>query len=85
MGAHAIIPEAYAGRSDDFVNLLIDEMIPAVAQQGIARFCDVFCELNVFSVDQNRRILKAAVTARMALKIHADEVHDLGALAWQPS
>ncbi len=77
LGAHAV-PEAYAGRSDEYVDLMINEMIPAISRQGIARFCDVFCEQNVFSVDQSRRILKAAATGGMALKIHADEVHDLG-------
>jgi imidazolonepropionase len=53
-------------------------MIPAVSDQGIARFCDIFCEQGVFSVEQSRRILKAARQAGLGIKIHADEVHDLG-------
>jgi imidazolonepropionase len=77
MGAHAI-PEEFAQSPDAYVELLIGEMIPAVSDQGIARFCDIFCEQGVFSVDQSRRILKAALHAGMGLKIHADEVHDLG-------
>lgn len=77
LGAHAV-PEEYAQAPDDYVNLVIQEMIPAVSRQGIARFCDVFCEKGVFSVDQSRRILKAARKAGLELKIHADEVHDLG-------
>jgi imidazolonepropionase len=77
LGAHAI-PEEYRETPEDYVDLLIHEMIPAVSEGGIARFCDVFCEKNVFSVDQSRRILQAAGKAGLGLKIHADEVYDLG-------
>ena len=77
LGAHAI-PEAYRNNADGFVDLLIKEMLPAVSVQGIARFCDVFCEEGVFSVAQGRRILEAGRKAGLGLKIHADEVHDTG-------
>jgi len=77
LGAHAV-PEDYRNNADAFVDLVIKEMLPAVSDQGIARFCDVFCEEGVFSVQQSRRILKAAKEAGLGLKIHADEVHDLG-------
>jgi len=77
LGAHAV-PEEYAQSPDKYVDLVIREMIPAVSKQGIARFCDVFCEKNVFSIDQSRQILQAAREAGLGLKIHADEVHDLG-------
>jgi imidazolonepropionase len=77
LGAHAV-PEEHAEAPEKYVDLLIHEMIPAVSEQGIARFCDVFCEKNVFTVDQSRRILQAAGKAGLGLKIHADEVHDLG-------
>ncbi len=77
LGAHAI-PEAFRGRTDDFVDLVVEEMIPAVAKQKIARYCDVFCEKGVFSIDQGRKILTAAKTLGLGIKIHADEVHDLG-------
>jgi imidazolonepropionase len=77
LGAHAV-PEEYRGAPEDYVHLLINDMITAVSQQGIARFCDVFCEKGVFSVDQSRRILEAARKAGLGLKIHADEVYDLG-------
>ncbi len=77
MGAHAV-PEEYRKAPEDYVDLLIAEMIPAVSHQGIARYCDVFCEGGVFSVDQSRRILTAAGSAGLGLKIHADEVHDIG-------
>ncbi|MFY9940861.1 MAG: imidazolonepropionase [Desulfobacterales bacterium] len=77
LGAHAV-PEEFRGDPDGFVDLIVSEMIPAVRQQGIARFCDVFCEQGVFSIAQTRRILQAARKAGLQLKLHADEVHDLG-------
>jgi imidazolonepropionase len=56
-------------------------MIPAVAEQATARFCDVFCEDGAFTVEQSRRILEAARRAGLGVKIHADEVHNLGGAA----
>jgi imidazolonepropionase len=80
LGAHAV-PEEFAGAPEDYVDLLVEEMIPAVAAQSAARFCDVFCEQGVFSVDQSRRVLEAARRVGLGVKIHADEVHDLGGAA----
>ncbi len=77
LGAHAIPPE-YKGRTEDYVDLVINEMIPAVAKAGLAEFCDVFCEEGVFSVDQSQRILEAARIHGMKLKVHADEIVQLG-------
>ncbi|MGY5853631.1 MAG: imidazolonepropionase [Candidatus Thorarchaeota archaeon] len=77
MGAHAVPPE-YKGRPDDYVDLLINEMIPVVEKQGIAEFCDVFCEKGVFEVEQSRNILRAASVSGMKLKVHADEIVQLG-------
>ncbi len=77
LGAHAV-PREYSKDSDKYVDVVIQEMIPAVSAQGIARFCDVFCEKGAFTVEQSRRILICAREAGMGLKIHADEVHDLG-------
>ena len=77
LGAHAV-PKEYSQSPDEYTDLVIREMIPAVSKQGIAQFCDVFCEKNVFSIDQSRRILQAARKAGLGLKIHADEVNDLG-------
>lgn len=76
MGAHAV-PDAYAGRADDYVDLLIKTMLPAVVEQGVAEFCDVFCEEGVFSVEQSRRLLIEARRLGLLTRIHADEVHDL--------
>lgn len=80
LGAHAV-PEEYAGNPDAYVDLVIHEMIPAVEREGLARFCDVFCEQGVFDTGQSRRILEAARRSGLGLKIHADEVHDLGGAA----
>lgn len=77
MGAHAVPPE-YKGRGDAYVDFLIDEALPAVQAQGIAEFCDVFCEQGVFSIEQSRRILTAAKQQGLKLKVHADEIVSLG-------
>lgn len=77
LGAHAI-PEEYRGNPEGYVNLVIKEMLPAVAREGLAEFCDVFCEEGVFSVEQSRRILLAAKKQGLKLKIHADEIVSLG-------
>ncbi len=77
MGAHAV-PPSYGRNPDAYVELLIEEMLPAVREQGIARFCDVFCEKGVFTRSQARRILEAARNHGLGIKLHADEVHDLG-------
>jgi imidazolonepropionase len=77
LGAHAVPPE-FADRPEAYVDLVVDEMIPAVAEQGIARFVDVFCESGVFTVEQSRRILSAGKAAGLRAKLHADEVHDMG-------
>ncbi len=77
LGAHAVPPE-YEGRTDAYVDLVIDEMIPAVAKSGLAEFCDVFCEQGVFDIEQSRKILLAAKDKGMKLKVHADEIVQLG-------
>jgi imidazolonepropionase len=77
LGAHAIPPE-FEGRPDDYVDLIINEMIPRVADAGIAEFCDVFCEQGVFNIEQSRNILHAARCSDMKLKLHADEIVQLG-------
>ncbi|MCP4341955.1 MAG: imidazolonepropionase [Desulfobulbaceae bacterium] len=77
LGAHAI-PEQYKADPDAFITMIVEEMLPQVKNQGIARFCDVFCETGVFTIDQSRRLLKAAQAMGLGAKIHADEVNDLG-------
>ena len=73
MGAHAI-PEAYKDDPDRFVDIVIHEMIPKVAESGLAEFNDVFCELGVFTPEQSERILTAGKEHGLLPKIHADEI-----------
>jgi imidazolonepropionase len=73
MGAHAI-PTAYKGNPDEFVRIVVEEMIPAVAQSGLAEFNDVFCEKGVFTPEQSERILEAGKKHGLIPKIHADEI-----------
>jgi imidazolonepropionase len=77
LGAHAV-PEEYQGRADAFIDYLISEVMPDVAAGNLAEFCDIFCEQNVFSVKQSRRLLQAAKALGLKLKIHADEIVSLG-------
>jgi imidazolonepropionase len=73
LGAHSIPPE-YRARRGEYVSLLIDEMLPQIAQQKLAEFCDVFCEENVFTTDEAWRILSAARCHGLGLRIHADQL-----------
>jgi imidazolonepropionase len=77
LGAHAIPPE-FKENADDYVNLVIEEMIPRVGKEKLAEFCDVFCEKGVFSVEQSKKILMAGKELGMTPKIHADEIVRLG-------
>lgn len=73
MGAHAV-PREYKGREDDYVNHIVETMIPKVAEEKLARFNDVFCEKNVFTPDQSERILEAGKAFGLIPKVHADEI-----------
>lgn len=77
LGAHAFPPH-YRGREDEYVNLVVDEMIPQVAEEKLASFCDVFCDVGVFTVEQSRRILEAGKRFGLRPKIHADELASFG-------
>jgi len=77
MGAHAV-PVEYSGRADNYVDYLIKSVLPYVAEKKLAEFCDVFCEDNVFSVEQSRMLLTVAKEMGFSLKIHADEIVQLG-------
>jgi imidazolonepropionase len=80
LGAHAVPPE-YRGRSEDYVELLVEELLPRVAALHPGIFCDVFCDDGAFSVPQTRRILAAAAAQGLPTKLHADEFAHLGASA----
>ncbi len=77
MGAHAI-PEEYRNDKDAYVRLVKEEMLPRVAEEDLARYCDVFCEEGVFDIDDTRDILLAARKLGLGLKIHADEMNPMG-------
>jgi imidazolonepropionase len=80
LGAHEI-PHDYRtseGRRREFIDLLVDAMLPKVVEQGIARFADAFCEPGVFTIDETQRILMASRDAGLGIKIHADELKPCG-------
>lgn len=77
LGAHALPPE-YAGRSDEYISFIIDEMLPLVKERHLAEHCDIFCEKGVFTVEQSRRLLTAAQALGFGAKIHADEIVTFG-------
>ncbi len=76
LGAHAI-PEEYAGRSDDYIRTMID-ILPEIREKKLAEFCDVFCEEGAFDLIQSNELLTAAKENGLGLKIHADEIENLG-------
>jgi len=78
LGAHEF-PDEWRDDREGYVSHLIDDMMPAVASEKLARFCDIFCEEGVFTVEQSRRVLTAARAHGMEPKLHADELHPFGA------
>jgi imidazolonepropionase len=77
LGAHAV-PADFKGRPDDFIDYLMEEVMPAAAERKLAAYCDIFCEKNVFSVEQSRRYLSRAKDLGFKIKLHADEIVQLG-------
>ena len=77
LGAHAI-PEEYKGRADEYIDLLCDVVLPAVKEQNLADFVDVFCEDSVFDVHQSEKMLKAGQALGLRARIHADEIEEIG-------
>lgn len=77
MGAHAI-PGEFAGNPDGYIDYLIDEVLPTIAKEKLADFCDVFIEATIFSSEQAKRILLAAQKLGIPSKIHADEINSIG-------
>jgi imidazolonepropionase len=73
MGAHEI-PVDYRSRRDAYIRLLVDEMLPAVARERLAEWCDVFCEKGVFTPEEARAILEAAARVGLKARVHADEL-----------
>jgi len=80
LGAHAV-PAEFRSRPDGteaYVRTVIETQLPAIAALGIARFCDVFCEQGVFTADQSRRVLAAALDFGLGVRLHADELAPSG-------
>lgn len=73
LGAHDV-PAEYRARRTDYVELIINEMLPRVAAERLAEYCDVFCEARVFTPDETRRILTAAREYGLGLRLHADQL-----------
>lgn len=80
LGAHTV-PADLKGNRQGYIRMLVEELIPAVAAEKLARFCDVFVDRSAFSVDEARAILKAGAAAGLALKLHADQFADDGGAA----
>lgn len=78
LGAHEV-PDEYQSNREKYIDLIVKEMIPQVAEEKLAVFCDVFCEKNVFTVPESERILLAAQDYGMQSKLHADELFQTGA------
>lgn len=77
LGAHDV-PAEYKDDRQEYVRQIVEEMIPRVAQEGLAQFCDVFCDNGYFSVEESRTILQAAKQAGLGLRVHADELGHSG-------
>jgi imidazolonepropionase len=78
LGAHAI-PKENRQSPDQYVDTVVDEMLPRVASEKLAEFCDVFCERGYFSLEQSRKVLQAAAKSGLKLRIHADQLTNSGA------
>ena len=77
MGAH-LVPAEYKSNREEYVRLVCEEMMPKVKEQGIAKFCDVFCEADTFTVEESRQVLEAGLKYGLRPKIHADEIEAIG-------
>ncbi|TAH42967.1 MAG: imidazolonepropionase [Bacteroidetes bacterium] len=80
LGAHAI-PEEFKGRKKDYLQLLIKEVMPVIQQEGLAEFCDIFCEKNYFSSDDTLELMEAAKNYGMTAKVHAEQLSHSGGIA----
>jgi len=77
LGAHEI-PDEYRERREEYIDLLVKQMIPEVAKRKLAYFCDVFCEKNVFTIEESRKILETAKNYGLKPKLHADQLTPSG-------
>jgi imidazolonepropionase len=80
LGAHAVPPE-YAGRPDDYITLVCDQMLPALVERGLVDAVDAFCEKIGFSASQTEKVFQAAQRHGLPVKLHAEQLSDLGGAA----
>ena len=79
LGAHAL-PEEYKGRTDDYIQLVVDEMLPAVTEESLADYVDVFCEDGYFDLNQSMKVLEAAKAYGLSAKVHVNQFTSLKAI-----
>ncbi len=77
LGAHQM-PREFARRRGEYIDKLIEEILPTIRQRGLAEFCDIFCEKGVYEIDETRRIMSAARDLGFSLRFHADELEAMG-------
>lgn len=77
LGAHAL-PKEYSGKKKEYIDFIIDKVLPVVKNRNLAEFCDVFCEKNVFEIQESRYLLEEAKKLGFKLKLHADEIEAIG-------
>jgi imidazolonepropionase len=78
LGAHTV-PSEYLGKRERYLDIVCEEMLPQVAEEGLATFCDVFCEEGVFTIGESRRVLERAMGLGLAAKVHGEQLHRTGA------
>src|SRR5207244_3769401 len=83
LGAHAVPPE-YKGREDEYIDFVCDEVLPVAAAEGLVDAVDAFCERIAFNASQTERIFGKAKTLGLPVKLHADQLSDLGGAALAP-
>ncbi len=77
LGAHAL-PKEYSGRRKEYLDFIIQNVLPKVKDENLAEFCDVFCEKNVFEIHESKYLLQEAKKLGFKLKLHADEIEAIG-------
>jgi imidazolonepropionase len=77
LGAHEV-PDEYRDRREEYIDLVINEMIPLVVKENLAEYCDIFCEEGVYTIEESRKIMQAAQDAGLKLRFHADELASTG-------
>ena len=83
LGPHSVLPQ-YKGKEREFIDMMINEVMPKVKAEDLAEFADIFCEKGVFNIEDSEYYLNKAKEMGFKLKIHADEMFSLGGANWLP-